>query len=217
MTLNFNAKQVYVPMDGEDMRQGSGKLIAIDGIDQSGKRTQTQMLARKVQAFGYHISIWNFPDYATPLGRQLKIYLTRRRRFDFHTVHLLYAANKWERAASIAREINLGRVVIINRYTPSNLAYGIAHGLSLNWLESLEEELPKADLVLILDVSPKASFKRKNQLRDVHEEDLKYLGKVRRVYLRLAMKYKWKVINGDRDPRAVSLELWRHALPILRK
>jgi dTMP kinase len=204
-------------MDVESMPAGSGKLIVVDGIDQSGKRTQTQMLVRKIRAFGYHISTWNFPDYATPLGHQLKTYLTGRKRFDFHAVHLLYAANKWERAASIAREINLGRVVIINRYTPSNLAYGIAHGLSLNWLESLERELPRANLVFILDVSPKASFRRKRRLRDVHEDDLSYLSKVRTIYLRLARKYRWKVIDAERDPRAVNLELWRDILPILRK
>jgi len=199
------------------MRARPGKLIVVEGIDQSGKRTQTHMLARKIRAAGYSVSTWNFPDYTTPLGRQLKIYLTRRKRFDFHAVHLLYAANKWERAASITREISLGRVLIINRYTPSNLAYGIAHGLSLNWLESLERELPKEDLVLILDVSPRASFRRKRRLRDVHEEDLSYLHKVRRIYLRLAKKYQWRVVNGERDPRAVNLELWSAVLPILQK
>jgi dTMP kinase len=199
------------------MRTRSGKLIVVDGIDQSGKRTQTQMLARKIQALGYRISTWNFPDYTTPLGRQLKTYLTRRKRFDFHAVHLLYAANKWERAASIAREVDLGRVVIINRYTPSNLAYGIAHGLPLNWLEPLEKQLPKADLVLVLDVSPKASFRRKRRLRDVHEENLSYLRRVRGIYLRLAKKYGWRIVDGERDPRAVNLELWSAVLPILQK
>jgi len=194
-----------------------GKLIAIEGIDQSGKKTQTQMLAKKIRMFGYRVSIWNFPYYGTALGRQLKTYLTGRKQFDLRAIHLLYAANKWEIASSIAREIDLGCVVIVNRYTPSNLAYGIAHGLSLNWLEPLEKELPAADLVLILDVSPKASFERKEQLRDVHEENLFYLGRVRRVYLRLAKKYGWKVVDGERDARAVNSELWRYVLPILRK
>lgn len=199
------------------MQEKPGKLIAIEGIDQSGKKTQTQMLAKKIRALGYRVSIWNFPSYGTALGRQLKTYLTGRNQFDLRTIHLLYAANKWEMASSIAREINLGRVVIVNRYTPSNLAYGIAHGLPLSWLGPLEKELPEADLVLILDVSPKASFERKEQLRDVHEENLFYLGRVRRVYLRLAKKYGWKVVDGKRDPRAVNLELWRYVLPILRK
>ena len=199
------------------MHRRSGKLIVVEGIDQSGKQTQTQMLSRKIKAFGYHTSIWNFPDYATPLGHQLRFYLKGKTSFDFHAVHLLYAANKWEKAASISRAVNLGAVAIINRYTPSNLAYGIAHGLSLNWLESLEEGLPKPDLVLILDVSPRTSFKRKRQLRDLHEKDLSYLLKVRGVYLRLARKYRWKVIDGKRDARVVGLELWKRVLPVLRE
>jgi dTMP kinase len=195
----------------------SGKLIAIDGIDQSGKRTQTQMLARKIRASGYGVSIWNFPEYATRLGRDLRTYLTSGKRFDLHAVHLLYAANKWEKAVSMGREIDLGRILIVNRYTPSNLAYGVAHGLSLSWLELLEKELPKPDIVLILDVSPRTSFRRKKQRRDVHEGDLSYLNKVRGTYLRLAKKYRWTVIDGERDPRAVNAELWRAVAPILRE
>ena len=175
------------------------------------------MLAKKIRALGYRVSIWNFPYYGTGLGRQLKSYLSGRKRFDLRAIHLLYAANKWEIASSIASKMDLGDVVIVNRYTPSNLAYGMAHGLSLNWLEPLENELPKADLVLILDVSPKASFERKERLRDVHEENLVYLGRVRSVYLRLARKYGWKIVDGERDPRAVNLVIWSHVLPMLRK
>jgi dTMP kinase len=195
--------------------QKPGKLIVVDGIDQSGKRTQTQMLARKIRAIGRRVSIWNFPDYSTPLGHQLRSYLTGKARYDLHAVHLLYAANKWERVASIAREISSGRIVLVNRYTPSNLAYGIAHGLSLNWLESLERELPKPDLVLILDVTPRVSFKRKSQLRDVHEANLSYLRKVRRVYLQLAKRYQWRLVDGAKDPTAVNFELWRAVLSTL--
>ena len=198
------------------MRTKPGKLIAIEGIDQSGKKTQTQMLAEKIRSLGFHVSMWNFPYYETSVGRQLKTYLAGRKQFDLRVIHLLYAANKWEMASTIGREIDLGRVVIVNRYTPSNLAYGIAHGLSLSWLEPLEKDLPKADLVLILDVSPKASFERKERFRDMHEDNLLYLGKVRRVYLRLAKKFGWKVVDGERDPTAVNLELWRDVLPILR-
>ncbi len=199
------------------MRSRLGKLVAIDGIDQSGKRTQTRLLAQKIRAFGYQVSIWNFPDYKTSVGRQVRTYLEGRERFDYHSIHLLYAANKWERASAIVRDMERGRIVIINRYTPSNLAYGMAHGLSPDWLESLEKQLPKPDLVFILDVSPQVSFKRKSERRDLHEENLSYLRKVRGIYLQLARKYRWKVVDGEGDPRAVSLELWANTLPILRK
>jgi dTMP kinase len=175
------------------------------------------MLARRIRAVGRHTSIWNFPDYSTPLGRQLRYYLAGKARHDLHAVHLLYAANKWEQAASIAREISLGRIVLMNRYTPSNLAYGVAHGLSLNWLESLEHSLPKPDLVLILDVPPRVSFERKSQLRDVHEANRSYLERVRRVYLQLAKRYRWRLIDGAKDPKAVNLEAWRHVSSAIEK
>lgn len=197
------------------MPQRLGKLIVLDGIDQSGKRTQTQMIARRIKGLGYRVSVWSFPDYRTPIGQQLRKYLTGRKRFDFHAVHLLYAANKWESASRIEREINRGQIVIINRYTPSNLAYGVAHGISAQWLQLLEDELPKPNLVIILDLAPKVSFKRKKRLRDVHEEDLSYLTNVRKAYIQLGRKYNWKIINANRDQSAVHLEAWRHVLPVL--
>lgn len=197
------------------MRGSLGKLIAIEGIDQSGKRTQTQLLARKLRTRGYATSIYDFPDYRTPLGRQLKAYLRGRNGLDFHAAHLLYAANKWERAAEILREIKRGRTIIVNRYTPSNLAYGVSHGLPLEWLDSLEKDLPRPDLVLVLDVSPRTSFTRKRRMRDIHEEDLPYLAKVRNAYLRLARRYRWKIINGKRDQATVHSDLWRQVSRVL--
>lgn len=198
------------------MQGNRGKLIALEGIDQSGKRTQAQLLARELRATGHSASLWDFPDYRTRLGRQLKAYLRGTNRLDFHAVHLLYAANKWERAAEIKIEINRGRNVIVNRYTPSNLAYGVAHGLPFEWLNSLEKDLPKPDVVLVLDVSPQTSFKRKMRRRDLHEVNRLYLKKVRSAYLHLSKKYRWIVIDGERSPKTVHLDLWKEVSRTLR-
>jgi len=187
-----------------DMSKRRGRLIAIEGIDQAGKRTQTNLLAAKIRATGRPISVWNFPDYNTPLGRQLKAYLRRRVHLDLHAVHLLYAANKWEVVERLKDEIEAGRVVIVNRYTPSNIAYGLAHGLGREWLLTLEEGLPKPDLVFVLDVSPRISQLRKRRARDVHESDLRYLTKVRKWYRKLAYAYGWKIIDGRRDEEQIS-------------
>lgn len=197
------------------MRSNRGRLIAIEGIDQSGKRTQTRLLANKLRARGISCSILNFPDYTTPIGRQIRRYLAGGNNLDLHAAHLLYAANKWERAAEIERDINLGRILIVNRYTPSNIAYGVAHGLPLKWLISLENGLPRADAVIILDVSPKTSFSRKEQRRDVHEGNRTYLNKVRSVYRSLARQHHWKVLDGQRDPHIVQSEVWKLIAPLL--
>jgi dTMP kinase len=151
----------------------------------------------------------NFPDYVTPLGRQLRAYLSRERRFDYHVAHMLYAANRWEKTDEIVRHLKQGRYVIVNRYSPSNLAYGVAHGLKLGWLESLEEGLPKPDAVLVLDVAPRTSFRRKSRRRDFHEENLAYLTSVRKAYHSLAKKYGWRIVNGEYESHRVHADLWK--------
>jgi len=198
------------------LRKKRGVLIAIEGIDQAGKRTQAGLLAKKVRNLGLPVSVWSFPDYTTPLGRQLKAYLAGKIQFDLHSVHLLYAANKWELAGELTRRIGRGGVVIVNRYSPSNLAYGVAHGLSLAWLNSLEQGLPKPDVVVVLDVSPRTSFTRKIRERDLHEGDLTYLRSVRRAYLRLGRKYGWKIVDGQRDSATVRGLVWGQVRGFLR-
>lgn len=116
----------------------------------------------------------------------------------------------------MVRRIRRGETIIVNRYTPSNLAYGLAHGLPGSWLVSLEEGLPKPDGVVVLDVSPRTSLWRKRRGRDVHEGDLAYLNRVRRVYLRLAERYGWKIVDGGGDPETVRRLVWVKVAPILR-
>jgi dTMP kinase len=193
-----------------------GRLIAVEGIDQAGKRTQAQFLAANLRKRGRRVSVWDFPDYRTPLGKQLKAYLGGRIRLDAHSVHLLYAANKWEVAAELTRKLGRGEIVIVNRYTPSNIAYGMAHGLPAGWLISLEEGLPKPDTVLILDISPRTSLWRKRKGRDVHEGNLAYLNRVRREYLHLAKRYSWKIVDGGGDPETVRRMVWAKVNPIIR-
>jgi len=193
-----------------------GRLIAVEGIDQAGKRTQAHLLAGEIRNMGLPVSVWNFPDYTTPLGRELKAYLAGKIRIDLHSVHLLYAANRWEVARELVNRVGRGRVVIVNRYSPSNLAYGVAHGLPSAWLNSLEEGLPKPDVVVVLDVTPRTSFIRKIRERDLHEGDLTYLRMVRRAYLRLARKYGWKVVDGQRDSATVRRLIWSQVYRFLR-
>jgi len=190
------------------MRRIRGRLIAIEGIDQAGKNTQANLLAAKIRKLGKRVSVWSFPNYTTPLGRQLKAYLERRIRLEAHAIHLLYAANKWEVAEDLIESLDRGVDIIVNRYAPSNIAYGIAHGLPRDWLHSLEEGLPIPDVVVVLDIPPRMSLGRKRRGRDVHEGDLAYLSRVRREYLRLAKRYGWKVVDGAQEPETVQSLVW---------
>ena len=199
------------------MQHKIGFLVAIEGIDQSGKETQSRLLANRIRQKGRSADVIDFPDYTSKIGLQLKDYLNGKIRLDHHAVHLLYAANKWESLNRINRKIRDGKILILNRYRGSNLAYGVAHGLPIEWLVALEQGLPEPELVLLLDISPKLSFERKSQGRDVHEKRRIYLLKVRRVYLMLAKRRRWTVIDGEQNREMVHAEIWEKVSPLLRK
>jgi len=193
-----------------------GKLVAIEGIDQAGKRTQANLLAAQIRKTGKHVSVWSFPDYSTPLGKQLRAYLDGKLRLDVHAVHLLYAANKWEVAPEILHSLGRGDVVIVNRYSPSNIAYGVAHGLPNSWLVSIEEGLPRPDRVVVLDIPLGVSVGRKRKRRDVHEGNLPYLRRVRMEYRHLAKRFAWQIIDGTQSPERVQREVWLSVASLLR-
>jgi dTMP kinase len=190
--------------------------VAIEGIDQSGKETQSRLLANRIRGEGHSVDVMDFPDYTTGIGRHLREYLHGKTRMDLHAVHLLYAANKWESLCKLDRKIRNVDVLILNRYRASNLAYGVAHGLPIQWLSALEHGLPEPDVVLVLDVSPRVSFERKAQNRDIHEKKGGYLLEVGRVYLHLAKRSGWIVINGGQDRGAVHAAIWRNVSRLLK-
>ena len=85
----------------------------------------------------------------------------------------------------------------MNRYYHSNLVYGVANGLKEKWLQKLEEGLPRADLVIVLDISQTKSFLRKKSKRDKFEKNKDFSKKISQTYRRLAKKHKWKLIDAS--------------------
>jgi len=66
-------------------------IIVIEGFDQAGKRTQSQLLAKALRAKKLKCKIFSFPDYTTPLGKEIKYYLSGRRKFPPQVIHCLLA------------------------------------------------------------------------------------------------------------------------------
>jgi dTMP kinase len=122
---------------------------------------------------------------------------------------MLYALNRWENQGVILGLVDKNDFVIADRYTPSNLAYGVSRGLTLSWLRTLDEGLPSANLVIVLDVPVPASFARKRRDRDVHESDRQLLVRVRRSYKVLARQLDWKTIDATRAVGEVESAVWR--------
>ncbi|MEW6044508.1 MAG: dTMP kinase [Thermoproteota archaeon] len=184
-------------------------IIVIEGADQAGKKTQSQLLASALKKSKIKTKIFNFPDYTTPLGQEINKFLHGKRRFPPQVIHCLLAANRWEKLAEIQQAHQKNSVIIMNRYYHSNLVYGVANGLDLKWLQGLDEGLPKADLVIVLDVPHKISFLRKKTKRDRFEKDTVFLTKISKTYKTLAKKFGWKVIDASQTKTQVHQDIMK--------
>jgi len=125
------------------------------------------------------------------------------------------AANRWEKLDTILAAEEKNSVLIMNRYYHSNLVYGLANGLKQKWLESLDEGLPKADLVILLDVTQKESFSRtprnkiggKKMKRDKFEKNKEFSTKISNLYRIVGKKKHWKIIDATMSKEKVHEEI----------
>jgi dTMP kinase len=185
-----------------------GKIIALEGIDQSGKRTQTRLLANEFRRKGAKVGTISFPIYKSPSGRQIQRFLEGKQEYPARALHMLYSLNRWENQELITKLTERADFVIADRYYPSNLAYGAARGLSLGWLQELDRGLPAASLVIVLDVPVPASFTRKSRGRDVHERNRQLLFRVRRTYRTIAKMLNWKIVDATLPVEGVHEAVW---------
>ncbi|HHY78254.1 MAG TPA: dTMP kinase [Clostridiales bacterium] len=187
-----------------------GVLIVFEGIDQSGKGTQSKLFVNKLRAQGYKAEYMHFHDVNTPLGKEIQMFLEGKRHYSSEARQLLFTANRYEKAQYIKSKLDEVDFLIIDRYIPSGLAYGLANGLDLDWMIGLESKLPQPDIVVLIDISTKTSSNRKKEnKRDVYEKNLDYLNKVKDAYYHLASKFNYIIVDGEREIELVHEEVWR--------
>lgn len=190
------------------MDSGSkGVLIGIEGIDAVGKRTQTSILSSWLRSRGHITCTVSFPDYGTTLGREIKRFLLGTRTYPPEVRHILFAVNRWEKKDELKSILARTDIVIVNRYSESNFAYGVANGLKLEWLVNLEEGLPKPDTVIVLDAPPAALHSRRGPNKDEYERNIGLQERTREAYLKLAGDFGWKVVDATRGIDATSQAL----------
>lgn len=173
-----------------------GKIIVFEGIDKAGKTTQAKLLEKKLGSKCVRI---DFPDYSSPIGKEIKRFLDGKRNYPDEVKMILLSANRWEKKSEIEKIVSKGTTVIMNRYYQSNLVYGISKGLKLDWLLSLDKGLPKADLVIVIDIRPKTLASRSKNVVDTFEKDLELIRRVKKNYRILANKFNWRTVEGEKS------------------
>jgi dTMP kinase len=187
--------------------RAGGLLIAFEGLDQSGKQTQAELLRDRLTAGGRYVKLLSFPDYGTPIGEEIERALRGARNYAPDVMQLLYVANRYEWRTEIEKQRAEGTILICDRYLASSVAYGEAQGLDQAWLLEIQRYLPQPDITFLLDIAPEVSAKRKTVDRDRYERDLALLGRVRESYLRQAAN-GWVRLSADRDRALVAADVW---------
>ena len=107
------------------VRIKKGKLIVIDGLDGSGKFTQFKRLKKKLELEGYNVDSFDFPQYDKPFGAMVGRYLKGEfgdiDELPVEIATILYALDRYSIRDDIKQAIDDGKIVVLNRYTPSNL------------------------------------------------------------------------------------------------
>jgi dTMP kinase len=194
-----------------------GKLIALEGIDGSGKRTQMEMLTRAIERRGTALLNLSFPRYDGFFGRLVARYLNgdfgTLEQVDAHFSALLYAGDRLEARPQIEAALAQGHLVLADRYIASNLAHQGARVEPgrrkefLEWLRRLEYQvygLPAEDLVVYLRVpaaeaqrlvSGKGAREYTHLERDLQEANFAHMQGASQVYDELAQAANWVTIE----------------------
>ncbi len=221
-----------------------GKLIAIEGIDGSGKNTQVRLLHHGLTSRGYSVYSTGFPQYESWFGKMVGQFLNGELgpldKVDPHFSALLYAGDRFEAKSRIVTSLERGAIVLADRYVASNLAHQTARVPAekradfLSWIEHLEYgiyDLPREDLVLYLRVPPheaQSLVKRKSSrpytdsTHDILEASIRHLEDAADMYDLLSKQTPWATIQcfdavrgAMRMPEEISKDILSAVSPLL--
>lgn len=204
-----------------------GKLIVIDGLDGSGKSTQSERVAETLRKMGRKVKLISFPDYEEPSSALVRMYLAGEFSDDPNDVNA-YAAGSFyavDRYASFKKfwekDYEEGTLILATRYATSNAIHQMVKlprenwPEYLSWIEDFEYKklgLPVPDEVIFLDMERTvadrlllARYHGDETKKDIHEKNAAYLAQCQKTARFAAEAWNWKVILCDdgENPRPV--------------
>ena len=218
-----------------------GLLIAIEGIDGSGKHTQAKLLEHSLRSGGFPVYSTGFPQYDSWFGQMVGKFLNGDlgplESIDPHFTALLYAGDRFEAKSQLESALQEGKVVLVDRYIASNLAHQVARAPAerraefLRWIEHLEYSiygLPRENLILYLRVPPREAqtlIARKPERsytsarHDILETNLHHLEDAAELYDMLSRSHPWATIqcfDAQRNAMRLPEEISRETLEVVK-
>lgn len=208
-----------------------GKLIAIDGVDASGKQTQTTLLLSRLEKEGREVKMVSFPAYDKPTSILVKMYLNGEfgenpSDVNAYATSTLFAADRFATyRTDWGTDYNGGTIILADRYVSSNLIHQASKindtdekEKFLMWLDDLEYgiyNLPRPDVTIFLDMPPeygaelmsgRLNKSNGDDKKDIHESDFSYLEKSYENAMFVAKKFNWKRISCIKDGQIRSVD-----------
>ncbi|CAO2812792.1 unnamed protein product [Amaranthus hypochondriacus] len=200
--------------NSESNPNSRGALVVLEGLDRSGKTSQSSELLSHLQSVGFSAELWRFPDRNTAVGKMISAYLSNQSHLDDHTIHLLFSANRWEKRALMEDKLKAGTTLIVDRYSYSGVAFSSAKGLNIDWCKAPEFGLLAPDIVLYLDISPERAAER-GGYGDERYERLDFQKKVREKY-QVLQDASWKIVDACLPIEEVQKQLRELVLDCVR-
>jgi dTMP kinase len=223
-----------------------GTFIVLEGTDGSGKTAQFKLLVSRLRREGFGVATFDFPQYNKPSSYFVKEYLNGRyggwNEVGPYKASLFYAMDRFDVGMRIQKRLKEGRVVVANRYVPSNMGHQgakiageKARAAFFRWLYNLEYRflgIPKPTKNIILHVPARIAQKlisqkgRREYLGgvklDIHEADIKHLKRAEKTYLLLPKIFprEFRLIECFEAGRLLSIaeiheKIWRLVSRIL--
>ncbi|KAK2464128.1 hypothetical protein APHAL10511_003876 [Amanita phalloides] len=214
------------------MANKRGAFIVIEGLDRSGKSTQSSAIFARLREHNIPSRLIKFPDRTTPIGKIIDAYLKSQSNLDDRAIHLLFSANRWELATSIQQILTssaadtVPTLILADRYAFSGIAFSHAKGLPYTWCRAPDVSLPAPDLTVFLDISPEYARERGGYGEERYEKE-EMQKKVREVFLRMANEMtgdvedrrvrdrRWITIDASRSIEHVTDDIWNAILPLI--
>ena len=197
---------------------GRGVLVAFEGIDGAGKTTQAEVLHRNLMSRGYKVVLLHEPTNSPP-GRKIKESAINGRHNPEQELDYFIQDRKANVERNIKPALADRKIVIMDRYYFSTIAYQGALGIDPTIIRKLNEEFaPKPDLTILLDIAPTIGLSRKRRMQNNtpnHFETEHYLTNVREIFRSITDR-SIQILDAAREPEEISREILNVVLNILR-
>lgn len=182
-------------------------LITLYGINNIGKSTQAKRLVKRLEESGREVVYVKYPVYDIgPSGPFINNILRGGvQDVSEDELQMWFVLNRYQYQDQLKAHLAAGKIVIAEDYVGTGIAWGVAKGLKLEWLESLNKHLIEEDLAILFEGKRRMGAKEDGH---VHEQDDDLVEKCAVVHRDLGKKYGWKVLQVQDGINRTTDSLW---------